>query len=225
MRWLFLFVLLLNIAYVSWELNRPEDVLEKPVVNRNAPKIVLLSEIGQESVAAISPDRSGVVPGQGENTGLSKGGGCFTVGPFRDLERLRAVTRGIKKYVIDASYRSHEEKEPAMFWVYLKPVESYNKAKALSDQLKNMKVKDYFIINSGEQNNGISLGHFREKNRAYEHAKYISSLGFHPEVKALFKDYTIYWLDYEVTPGMSIPGSVLDKHLTSKNNRLVRNCS
>jgi hypothetical protein len=112
-----------------------------------------------------------------------------------------------------------------MFWVYLQPEESYIKAKALAEQLKKMKVKDYFIISAEPQTNGISLGHFREKNRAYEHAKYITSLGFSPVVEALFKEYTIYWLDYEVAPGMSIPGSVLDKYLTDKNNRLIRVCS
>lgn len=225
MRWLFLFVLVLNITYVAWELSLPEEVLDKPMADRNVPRIVLLSEIGQESVAVIADDRSRLASDQSGVEDLALSGGCFTIGPFRDLEKLRAVTRGIKKYVTDASYRSHEEKEQAMFWVYLKPSENYNKAKALAERLKNMKVKDYFIISSGEQTNGISLGHFREKNRAYEHAKYVTSLGFSPEVEALFKDYTIYWLDYEVAAGMSIPGSVLDKHLTSMNNRLVRICS
>ena len=225
MRWLFLFVLVLNVAYVTWELNRSEEMPDEPVVDRNVPRIVLLSEIGQESVAVVTAEGSRLVSDQTGDMEIAESGGCFTIGPFRDLERLRAVTRGIKEYVVDASYRSHEEREQAMFWVYLKPAKNYDKAKDLAEQLKKMKVKDYFIIKSEPQTNGISLGHFREKNRAYEHAKYITSMGFSPEVEALFKEYTIYWLDYEVTPGMSIPGSVLDKHLTSKNNRLVRNCS
>jgi hypothetical protein len=64
MRWLFLFVLMLNFAYVAWELNRPEDVLDKPIAGKDVPRIVLLSEIGQESAAMVTADRSRLVPDQ-----------------------------------------------------------------------------------------------------------------------------------------------------------------
>ena len=224
MRWLFLFVLLLNVAYVAWEFNQPEKMMAVPVVDQNVPKIVLLREIGQDSAAfSANSGKSAPVPlGQPKDV---IGGGCYTLGPFRDMEKLRAVTRGIKKYVADASYRSHEEREQAMFWVYLEPAGGYSQAKALAAKLKSKKVKDYFIVSSEEKLNGISLGHFREKNRAYAHAKHITSLGFKPEVEALFKEYTIFWLDYEVISGESIPESILDKHLTGKINRLVRACS
>ena len=41
MRGLFLFVLLLNFAYVAWELNRPEDVLDVPRAERDVSKTSL----------------------------------------------------------------------------------------------------------------------------------------------------------------------------------------
>ena len=224
MRWLFLFVLVLNIAYVGWEVNQPEEEVVAPVADQNVPKIVLLSEIGQDS-AAFSANSGKAVPDPVSQSKDVVGGGCYTLGPFRDMEKLRAVTRGIRKYVADASFRSHEEREQSMFWVYLKPAGGYSQAKALANKLKSKKVKDYFIISSEAKLNGVSLGHFREKNRAYAHAKHITSLGFEPEVEALFREYTIYWLDYEVISGETIPESILDKHLTGKINRLVRACS
>ena len=119
MRWLFLFVLVLNFSYVGWELSQPEEVLNVTKIDGNAPKIVLLSEIGKESVA-VSAGKSESVSGQREEVVAVKGN-CYTLGPFNELDKLRAVTRGIKKYVVAASYRSHQEKEPAMFWVYLDP--------------------------------------------------------------------------------------------------------
>lgn len=224
MRWLFLFVLVLNFSYVAWELSQTEEVLNTPVVDRNVPKIVLLSEIGKDSVA--SPvEKVEPVSEQDEEEIVAETGSCFTLGPFKKLDELRDVTRGIKKYVVAASYRSHQEKEPAMFWVYLKPAKNFSKAKFLADRLKRAKVEDYFIIKSEPKLNGISLGKFREKNRAYDHAKHIESLGFKPQVEASFKDYTIYWLDYDVAPGKSIPEDVLSKYLSSKINHLVRDCS
>ena len=224
MRWLFLFVLVLNFAYVAWEISQPEEVVEAPGADQSVPRIVLLSEIGQDSVA-LSVASGEAASGQFGKEKEVVGGGCYTLGPFRDMEKLRAVTRGIKKYVTDASFRSHEEKEQAMFWVYLKPAGDYSQAKAMGDRLKGKKVKDYFIVASGPKLNGISLGYFREKNRAYAHAERIMGLGFKPEVEAQFKEYTIYWLDYEVIAGESIPENILDRHLTGKINHLVRACS
>ncbi len=259
MRWLFLFVLVLNFAYVAWELNRPEKVLDAPRADRHAPKIVLLSEIGQDSMAVpikksgpevalagvesvetevaeaepveakqAEPEQVEVKSVEAESIvekPLAIKRECFTLGPFRDLMKLRAMTRGIKNYVADASYRSNEEQEQEMFWVYLKPSEDYSKAKELTLQLKKKKVKDYFIVGSGEKVNGISLGHFREKDRAYTHAERIKSLGFRPDVEPIFKTYTIYWLDYELASGKIIPEKIFDKHLTGKINRLLRDCS
>ena len=226
MRLLFLFVLVLNFAYVAWELSQPEKALDEPMADRNAPRIVLLSEIGQDSVAEVVDESEPVSESdQAIKDSAAVKRSCFTLGPFRDLEKLRALTRGIKEYVVDASFRSHDEKEQAMFWVYLKPAENYEKAKVLADRLKSKKVKDYFIVKSGPKLNAISLGHFREKNRAYDHAANMGKLDFSPEVEALFKDYTIYWLDYEVALGEIIPEAIFDKHLTGKINRLVRDCS
>ena len=224
MRWLFLFVLMLNVAYVVWEWSQPESSLDAPIIDKGVSRIVLLSEIGQESVAVLVTDNQAVSDQSGK-ANVDVEGGCFTLGPFKKLEKLRAVTRGIKEYVVDASFRSREEKEQAMFWVYLDPLENYKEAKALADRLKKSQVKDYFIVNSGPKNNGISLGHFREKNRAYIHAGHIKGLGFEPKVETIFKTYTIFWLDYDVASGKSIPKNILDKHVTGKINRLVRDCS
>lgn len=224
MRWLFLFVVVLNFAYVGWELSQPEVVPDVPAVDRRIAKIVLLSEIGQESAAAPreAPEH---LPDEDEKMPVAQNADCFTLGPFRELEKLRAVTRGIKKYVVSASFRSHEEREQEMFWVYLKPADSYDEAKVLAGSLKKMKVKDYFIVKSGPQINAISLGHFAEKVRAYDHAEHMTGLGLKPEVEALFKNYTIYWLDYEIAASMSIPQSILEKHVTGKINHLIRDCS
>lgn len=223
MRWLFIFVLVLNGVYVAWELVQLEEAVDTPLADRkNVPKIVLLNEIGKNSVAVI-PDENDPAIEAGQSAAVKRS--CYTLGPFRSLEKLRSVTRGIKEFVVDASYRSHQEKEPETFWVYLKPVADYDKAKVLADRLRSKKVKDFFIVKSKPKINAISLGKFREKNRAYDHAANMKKLGFSPEVEVIFKDFTIYWLDYEVALGKIIPETIYDKHLTAKINRLVRDCS
>lgn len=224
MRWLFLFVLMLNFAYVGWELSQPETAPAEPVVDRHVPAIVLLNEIGQESVA-VAKTATERPPADGESKPATQGAKCYTLGPFRDLEKLRAVTRGIKKYVIAASFRSHEEREQERFWVHLPPAGSLGEAKELTGKLKKLRVNDYFIVKSGPQINAVSLGYFTEKKRAYAHAERMTKLGLKPEVEILFKNYTIYWLDYEIASVTSMPDSVLGKHITGKINHLIRDCS
>lgn len=224
MRWLFLFVLVLNLVYVAWEMSQTEKTLAVSNINRDVPKIILLGEIGQSAVVA-KTDKSDLAAAQNGNNKPVVTGGCYTLGPFRNLDKLRAVTRGIRRYVVDASFRSRTEREQAMFWVYLEQQESFTKAKALAARLKQSKIEDYFVVGSGPKENGISLGHFREKNRAYDHADHLKSLGYKPIIEALFKEYTIYWLDYQVKSSKVIPDSVFDKHLTSQINHLVRACS
>ena len=248
MRWLFLFVLLVNVVYVSWELSQSTDESAVPKASKDIPTIQLLSETGQatknptEEIAEMSEltPSSSVASTQaaksaGDNkrpattttSALTKSGAdkCYTLGPFRELDNLREFTRAIKNYVVAASFRSREEQEQSMFWIYLEPAASLKEAQALGKQLEKMKVKDYYVINGGPQENGISLGHFKEKDRAYAHAESVKDLGFKPIVEPVFRSYTIYWLDYQVAANEVIPQSIFARYLTKKINRLDRSCS
>lgn len=247
MRLLFLFVLLVNILFIGWELSQSDDESSLNDGDVLVPSIEMLSEIGEatkiateklagvpdkpeqkeqdrkpakqaSSVKASSPSTPSVsVPSNVET--------CFTLGPFRELDKLREFTRAIKDYVVTASFRSREEQEQSMFWVYLEPESSAIKAKVLGKQLKDKEIKDYYVITSGEKANGISLGHFKVKERASAHTENIKKLGFDPKVETVFKSYTIYWLDYQVPAGKLIPQKTFTRHLSKKMNLLNRVCS
>lgn len=251
MRWLFLFVLILNVAYVVWELNSATESGYAPKKTTNVPPILLLSELGQDDRPAeplatgsteSSTDQQTASESQSQTqTGSSdiaeqvidapvvaeyarKGEACFTLGPFRKLDKLRAYTRAIKDYVVEASFRSWDEREQSMFWVYLPPSSSYSNAKALGKRLETMNIKDYYVINKGDQKNGVSLGHFKGKDRAYAYSGKLQKLGFTPTIEPVFRTYTIYWLDYRVKSGEIIPSTIYDEHLSSHVKRLDRSC-
>jgi len=149
---------------------------------------------------------------------------CFTLGPFRELDTLRALMRNIKEYVEEVSFRSRDEKESSLFWVYLSPLENRAQAKKVGQALKAKKIKDFYIIRSGDKKNGISLGQFRNKNGAYRLAKKVKKLDFSVEVEPVFKTYTLYWLDYRLINGNTIPEAPTAKYLTGKISRLSRSC-
>jgi hypothetical protein len=270
MRWLFLFLVVLNVAYLAWELNReqqPQTQLQP--LPGGVERIVLLSELKpqaasrqvvagatedaarqqqtQASVADAEPAKqaeqgktesspvettsvasSETAPAEKNRTVQAQatpaGDLCYTLGPFSEMKTLRLVTREIKDYVVEASFRSREEQEQSMFRVYLKPAGSKQEAKELTRQLASKNIRDYFIITEGVNKNGISLGYFSSKVRAYRHADRVRKLGFDAIAEPVFRTYTIYWLDYRIKAGNEIPQQIFDKHLDNTTQKLSRSC-
>ncbi len=283
MRVFFFLLVVLNVVYVAWELNR-EHPQQKPVkaLPNGVEPIVLLSELVAESAdnsalasagtvdavaqaadgtsATVSEPQTVADTGKAEiQTALSAqkqepavagehkparavtdkrpsvsavtskakpaGDLCYTLGPFSEMKTLRLVTREIKDYVVEASFRSKEEQEQTMFRVLLRPVGSKQEAKALIKELVSKNIRDYFIITEGPNRNGISLGYFSDKGRAYKHAARVSRLGFDATAEPVFRSYTIYWLDYRIRAGNEIPQKIFDDYLENSSQRLSRTCS
>lgn len=180
-----------------------------------------------EETAAVA-ENQGVVPTEEsviKPVAGPAGDHCYTLGPFREMKTLRLVTRKIKDYVVEASFRSREEQEQTMFRVLLTPVGSKQEANALIKELVSKNVRDYFIISEGPSKNGISLGYFSNKGRAHRHANRVRKLGFDVNAEPVFKSYTIYWLDYRIKDGNEIPQQIFDDHLENSAQRLSRACS
>ena len=170
-----------------------------------------------------------VVPAEIPSVKTTKSASCFTLGPFRDLDELRALTREIKFYVEATDFRGNEEREQALYWVYIQPEKSRARAIEAGKRLKAKKIKDFYVIRDGEKINGLSLGHFRNKKGADGLAKKVRRLGFEVIVEPVFKTYTVYWLDYQLAEGVVIPEKIFDAYFKTakkeKISRLSRDCN
>ena len=272
MRWLFLFVLFLNLAYVGWQQSQaPIDTYADIAPLRDVTPIVLLSELPPELLAAaegvtavkIETDEQVVtkvsveelqgeveplavkqavvvekvmsveaekVPEVAQEVELPNDSSkqCFTVGPFRDLDTLSGLTQDIKPYVATTSFRSQDESAPTVYWVYIKPEKTRTKAIEVGKRLKAKKIKDFYVIRDGVNINGLSLGHFRNKDGAYGLTKKVKNLGFRVQVEPVHKKYTLYWLDYQLVEGKKIPAPLVDKYTKATKDetisRLTRDC-
>jgi hypothetical protein len=147
---------------------------------------------------------------------------CYTLGPFRDLDALRSLTRDIKSYVVSADFRGEEVNEQSLYWVFIRPVETEEQARKLAARLKDNKITDFYIIRKGDQKNGISLGRFRNKASAYGLAKKVSKLNFDVVVEPVFRNVTHYWLDYQLSKEANIPKAVFDKYIDGKSADFTR---
>ena len=275
MRWFFLFVLALNLSYISWHLlGDAEPYADVPPLKKDIERIVLLSETGsadaKQATASVteSPEAE---PDQQQETGQQvadivaapaavkqaepvaekkpvesvraepqqedreiefvgtqhamgpKGEeNCYTLGPFRDLEALRSLTRDIKSYVVSADFRGEEVSVQSTYWVFIRPAKTQDQARELAARLKASKINDFYIIRKGDQQNGISLGRFRNKASAYGLAKKVSKLGFDVAVEPIFKNETHYWLDYQLSENANIPKAVFDKYIDGEDEDFTR---
>ena len=271
MRWLFLLLLGLNLAYVGWELSRHHD--DRSAAGRpraeDVAGITLLSELparqsdaaaaevsaaegmasaeqadaapagndagggrpaGEDAPSEAAPADTAVAQAAGDKAGSVSAQAtapperCYTLGPFRDRARLASVKADIAPFVRQAGSRALEEKEQSLFWVYIPPQKNRQAAIRVGKRLKKKKIKDFYIIREGDKNNGVSLGHFRNRDGANRLAKRVRKKGFKVVVEPIFKTYTLYWLDYRLPRGHVIPPELEQAYLSDKIRRLPRDC-
>ena len=243
MRWLFLFVLVLNLAYFAWTSSQSLESEKIALTRPGLPAIVLLGELEQfksdmeeEVKPVVKPDEKPdeklssvqipetVKPVEGIAGEKHQADSCYTLGPFRKLKELRGFTRQIKDYVVSASFRSREEIEKSLFRVFLDAEPTYEQAKKKSDALKLKNIKDYYVVATGPRQNSTSLGHFKVRHRAESHADTIIKKGFDAKVELVLKSYTLYWLDYRVEVGKAVPEDYFKFKSSERVTRLDRPC-
>jgi len=236
MRWLFLFVLSLNVIYIVWQINVPaQDTYANVSQLDNVEPIVLMRELAddrEKDLENLDVDPA-VVKDESEDrdtvadVAAATNEKCFTFGPFREKGNVENLKKDIGSYVEKMAVRDREEKEHTVHWVYIKPEKDRKSVIELGKRLKSKKIKDFYVIREGEKNNGISLGHFKDKARAFGLESKVKKLGFDVMVEPIYKTFVVFWLDYQLI-GDDIPESVLKKYTYpedgDKVSRLSRNC-
>jgi len=226
MRNLFLVVLGANIFIFMFFYYSPDAqegvVAELPA---GAPKLVLLSEVDK---ASLTLDKSELKTDV-ENVKVVKTASvvnkCFTVGPFKEENKITSFEALIKKKVKKTGVRERVETLHWRYWVYLPAAGSKSKAVKLASDLARKGLKDYYVIARGEYKNSVSLGHFKEKEFAEYRLKAIKKMGYAPKMSAIEKEYTLYWLDYTAKNGNGFSNQALDEfELGESIRQFTREC-
>lgn len=149
---------------------------------------------------------------------------CYTLGPYRDRELADAAAARIRQEGLPASRRSSVERELRNYWVLIPPLATKQAADAIAAQLNRRGVKDFFVTQ--EPPNALSLGVFSQRRYADRRVREMEDLGYEVEVEPIYRDRTVYWLDYETRGGHVVPeqvwrGSVPD---AAGVERLPRDC-
>jgi hypothetical protein len=198
MRWIFVVLVLMNLAYLGYGFTQPEKIEAEQVVevevSSGASHINLLSEM--KLPAPIRPSVSG----------QKKEALCWAVGPYKvELDAKHVYAR-----MLAVDIPSKVEKQSVVvkeeYWVYLAPLPNKKQAVRKLKELQKRKI-DSFIITEGDLANGISLGLFSKQESVDRLLVSLKKKRIKPKVKPLKRTRNQYWVTAPVNKQFSMDES------------------
>jgi hypothetical protein len=195
MRYLVYFLVLVNVAYLGWNIYQnqtaSEVMPELPPLPTGVVPLVTLPELEEqrlhaEEISAVDALTTSQPPGAG--TALI----CQAIGPFLAMEDLQTVSGELYRHGLQARQRTSEIQKPNGFWVYLPAMERDQALRAVKT-LEENKDREYFV----GKGNYIALGTFADMSRAEVRLEQVRKLGFEPILEARYQTFTEYWLDID----------------------------
>jgi len=185
MRWIFLSLVLMNLAYLGYEMSKPQEVesvetVDVSLVSTGAP-IKLISEV------------QGVKPRVVSQSQAVKDPLCWAVGPYKvELDAKHSYAR-LLAVDLEAKVTPQPVVVKEEFWVYLPPLPNKKQAIRKLKELQKRKV-DSFVITEGELANGISLGLFSKKESVDRLLAGLKKKNITPTVKTMQRTRDQYWV-------------------------------
>ncbi|BAN46309.1 SPOR domain-containing protein [Metapseudomonas resinovorans] len=186
MRWLFLFLLVLNLFYYVWHQQqaplRPKEVETLSLYKGGQQDIRLLSESDN-----VQPRRSAAPAAKAEEAV------CLFLGGFDREEQAREVEQRLISLDIAATVQPVDAAAGVDYWVYLAPLAS---REASLRQLKELQARkiDSYIVTQGDLVNGISLGIFPRLDSAESVMQRLRDAGYEPFLRELTRAHRDYWV-------------------------------
>ncbi len=194
MRYLFIIFLLANITFFVWSqrLSPPAKSAFK-AVDEGVAKLQLISEAdlhksNDDSADSLTNNISGDIQQL-----------CFSAGPFDVEANVHAAQETLDQLVLKTNIRKITTTQEAGYWVYLPALASRAEALKKGRELAAAFVRDYYVVTSGDNENSISLGLYREPYNADSRINELSSKGFQVNKEIRIEQWPEFWLDFSVS--------------------------
>ena len=119
---------------------------------------------------------------------------CYLVNGIESHSAARSVARWFTSRNVNAQEQTHPAQDSIFYEVYVPPLQD---RAAANEQMRRMR-EDGFVdvmrINSGELENGISVGAYRNLDNAERRVKTLRGKGYQVEFKPREKTRTTYWV-------------------------------
>jgi len=195
-RLLMLLLLAANIGVASWlVLAQRQPTPRLPLTDPGVPPLVLLAERDRPSRAA-APDTRTRSP--------ARTTACTSLGPFDTQSDLRAAMNALTPAVERIQFRESARTQSYGHVVFLPAQPSREAALSFARQLSARGVRDYYVVSSGDQQNTISLGLFRDIANAERRRAELAELGFNAQIAERTEARPEYFLDFAEIAARSV---------------------
>lgn len=202
LRLLFVFLMTLNIAVGAWLLLGQGAPVRRAATDPGVPELHLLSERPPAPAPAVGASTSPVVPVAPAASAPQVAAAsykCMTLGPFATPQDLRDARSAVASQVVRLRARQEQTTEMRGWWVHLPTSPSRAAALAEARKLEARHITDYFVVGSGDQQNTVSLGLFRDPANAHKRLDQVVAAGFPAQLTQRTEQVPQYWLDMVVT--------------------------
>lgn len=184
MKWLIYILLICNIGFAAWHFRgldtREDGAVDVSAIN-NENQLVLLSEF-QEIQKKAKTSSGGKL--------------CYSLGPFIKKSQSEKVQVLLREDGFDTRQLRLRDTSRRGYWVILPASESRKEANKHIVRLKELKIKDYFLVATGSHANAVSLGVFSQKKLARRRVDEMIRLGFIPRMESVALPRKVYWLNW-----------------------------
>jgi len=250
MRRIAIFLLLANLLYLGWEMDRQQrlDIANRIVssIPHGVSKLQLISEVSPQTIferqeLTPEPERvselATILPESEKDlvlqmpeflSSLDDGGirqtYCFTFGPVPEENLAAGLQDWLATRDITSRQRFTDEKGRQLFWVYLAPVASQAGAMETIKDLRGKGTSDYRLITGGNLANAISLGVYSSQSSVNDRLSELQEKGYAPVVVPYATGKRIFWVDVWYSKNPDQIGQLLSG-FPSRYNYVPVDCS
>ena len=194
MRTFITLLILTNLAYFGWNLSRPQEprqtMVREPSVQASRT-LQLLSEIQVDNPSA--PVEPAI---------------CISLGVFNNTQESDFLVSTLLERGLEASPELLPSAENMNYRVYMPPFNSDIAVRQTLEELQSSNI-DSFIITTGEQAGGISLGVFSQENLALGHQENLAGQGFATSIQEIATSSNEIWVTIQGLSQALLEGSDL----------------
>lgn len=129
---------------------------------------------------------------------------CMGIGVFEKRSQAELLSVQLLALGLKPEITSETRNEQAGYWVLIPPQNDREAAIDVAKRLEAVGVADLWRFTSGNLAHAISLGLFRDQERAQARRDQIVELGFDAEVRPRYRQLTQYWVNYSFSAASPI---------------------
>lgn len=193
MKWIFVSLLVMNIGYFVYQVNRP-DVPVRNDDTKLADQITieLLSE--KKGTSSRDVEVAEILENPVSADSVIEDGLCRGLGPFENVISAQDVAERFTTFGMQVDLRAVDRKTGDFdYRVVLPPLNSLQEAFRRLRELKSRGI-DSYVISQGEDAQGISLGVFSSGTSASNYRQKMVGLGYPVVIKEIPRIFRGYWI-------------------------------